>query len=725
MGNFQNDSVASDEQQYYATGKNPNDSDDDDFEALEKEDAQDEEDDVDFDFEDNGDEKLEEEKDGDKGWMAVKPFLGALVAPSDAPKNDGKMPAENLEVDWVYGYRGHDSRDNLVFDSAGRLVYPIAGFLIAFDAKEHTQQTWREHNDDIVCLAQSPANRDVIATGQVQTVSLSGRSKKPYICVTNVKDGSVTKLPARHKRAVRCVAFSKDGKYLASVGADGNNTVMIWDWASKQVLATSKGDTNKIHCIEWSNQDNNTLVTTGVKHLFFWEWDGFSTLKKRRGVTKGVGIQSYFCQKFAKDGSVLCGSKKGEICCFNTSNRTCSKQIGLHKGALFALCVLPDGSVATGGKDGFLRVLGANLKEKWSLKLRAKIRSINFDEDAKNLVVGCSNSDIYTVPVSGSSSAPNPVVEGHFEGEVWSLFADGGNDSFLTAGEDNRVFRWNTKSHKADGNGKVSQKKPPKTRRKYGVSTTSRLHPSQCARAIAQSPDGSHVAIGRNDGRLIVLDAKKLETVTVVNLNNHSKRKVKKQKGNWIEAMSYSPDGKYLAVGTHGIAICICDVSNGYKVATALKKHNSVITHLDWSKDGQHIRSTDKGYELLFYDIDTKAPEKSKQNPSAKSLKDLEWNTSSCVLTWGTQCVWDTDMDGSDVNAIDVYRKNGKNLVATGDDHGNVNLFRYPVLDVSNSQRRIHGHSAHVTNVRFTPDGKYLLTTGGGDKSVVQWKVTG
>ena len=32
------------------------------------------------------------------------------------------------------------------------------------------------------------------------------------------------------------------------------------------------------------------------------------------------------------------------------------------------------------------------------------------------------------------------------------------------------------------------------------------------------------------------------------------------------------------------------------------------------------------------------------------------------------------------------------------------------------------GHSSHVTKVRFTADGNYLISTGGHDKSIFQWK---
>ena len=36
--------------------------------------------------------------------------------------------------------------------------------------------------------------------------------------------------------------------------------------------------------------------------------------------------------------------------------------------------------------------------------------------------------------------------------------------------------------------------------------------------------------------------------------------------------------------------------------------------------------------------------------------------------------------------------------------------------------RKYTGHSAHVTNCRFSTDKRRVITTGGGDHSVFQWK---
>lgn len=36
--------------------------------------------------------------------------------------------------------------------------------------------------------------------------------------------------------------------------------------------------------------------------------------------------------------------------------------------------------------------------------------------------------------------------------------------------------------------------------------------------------------------------------------------------------------------------------------------------------------------------------------------------------------------------------------------------------------RKYVGHSAHVTNVRFTNDKSYVISTGGADHAIFQWR---
>ena len=61
--------------------------------------------------------------------------------------------------------------------------------------------------------------------------------------------------------------------------------------------------------------------------------------------------------------------------------------------------------------------------------------------------------------------------------------------------------------------------------------------------------------------------------------------------------------------------------------------------------------------------------------------------------------------------------------MATADDFGTVKLYKFPAHEQKEmAHHKYYGHSSHVTNVSFSNDGRYVITTGGEDKSIFQWK---
>ena len=63
-------------------------------------------------------------------------------------------------------------------------------------------------------------------------------------------------------------------------------------------------------------------------------------------------------------------------------------------------------------------------------------------------------------------------------------------------------------------------------------------------------------------------------------------------------------------------------------------------------------------------------------------------------------------------------------ILATADDFGAVILHPYPCVVNSGPRPAYTGHSAHVTKVRFGHDDTYLLSSGGAEHAVFQWRVT-
>jgi echinoderm microtubule-associated protein-like 1/2 len=65
-----------------------------------------------------------------------------------------------------------------------------------------------------------------------------------------------------------------------------------------------------------------------------------------------------------------------------------------------------------------------------------------------------------------------------------------------------------------------------------------------------------------------------------------------------------------------------------------------------------------------------------RQIPNGSSLRDVEWASQNCTLSFETIGIWPEGADGTDINV--ASRSKDKLLLATGDDFGKVKLFSYP-----------------------------------------------
>lgn len=74
--------------------------------------------------------------------MAVKPWLGVIknsVPSSYRPsKSDSMPPNASLDLEYIFGYRCHDTRNNLRYTSDGKILYHTAAVGIVLDPKTNT-----------------------------------------------------------------------------------------------------------------------------------------------------------------------------------------------------------------------------------------------------------------------------------------------------------------------------------------------------------------------------------------------------------------------------------------------------------------------------------------------------------------------------------------------------------------------------------------------------------
>ena len=175
-----------------------------------------------------------------------------------------------------------------------------------------------------------------------------------------------------------------------------------------------------------------------------------------------------------------------------------------------------------------------------------------------------------------------------------------------------------------------------------------------------------------------------------------------------------------MVFGTHGglSKIEIVKVLDGgkklQKVAAVDIKISSAVIHLDWSSDGNTVAVNSEAFELMWLDVNTK------KVLNASSVKDTDWYTWTARLGFPVQGIWPPCSDYMDTNS--VCRSNARTIVATADDNSKVNIFRYPCTVEHAGFTQYMGHSSHVTKVKFSHDDRFLVSTGGNDKTVLIWE---
>jgi len=198
--------------------------------------------------------------------------------------------------------------------------------------------------------------------------------------------------------------------------------------------------------------------------------------------------------------------------------------------------------------------------------------------------------------------------------------------------------------------------------------------------------------------------------------NLDTKIKTLKDADEWCEVIKYSPCGNYLAVGSHDNAVYIYTVNNDYSLYYKCAKHNSFVTSVDWSADSSYIRSVCGAYEKLYYNIRDKQFDAN----GLTNTKDTIWSSYSSKIGWDVEGIYPSGEDGSHINGVDASKD--KKLLATADDFGLLNIYRYPCCSLKHKAKSYGGHSEHVVRAIFTPDASRIFTIGGYDKAVIQWR---
>uniref|UniRef100_A0A673I244 Echinoderm microtubule-associated protein-like 1 n=1 Tax=Sinocyclocheilus rhinocerous TaxID=307959 RepID=A0A673I244_9TELE len=599
------------------------------------------------------------------------------------------LPPKKLKLDWVYGYRGRDCRSNLYLLPTGETVYFIASVVVLYNVDEQLQRHYTGHTDDIKCLAVHP-DKITIATGQVAGTSSDGKLLAPHVRVWDSVSLNTLHILGTgfFDRALVCLSFSKSngGSWLCVVDDSNDHILSVWDWQREERLAEVKCSNESVFVADFHPTDANIMVTCGKSHLYFWSLEKGSLVKKQGLFEKQEKPKFVLCVTFSENGEAITGDSSGNILVWGKGKRIKGLLLwtiqGAHEASVFALCMLRNGTLVSGGKDRKLISWDENFQKIQTVpELCGPIRTVA-EGRGETVLIGTTKNYVLQGNLDGEFI---PITQSHTD-ELWGLTVHPLKHQFLTCGHDKHVCLWDSASHQ-----------PIWTKTLEDAAQSAGFHPS-----------GATVAIGTQTGRWLVLDTESKDLVTVHTDGNEQ-----------LSVMRFSPDGHFLAIGSHDNYVYIYAVAENGKKYSRVGKcsgHSSFITHLDWSVDSQYLVSNSGDYEILYW-----IPSVCKQVVSVETTRDIEWASFTCTLGFHVFGLWPDGSDGTDINA--VCSSNAKRLLVTGDDFGEVHLFSFPCSQSRAPSHIYGGHSSHVTNVNFLHDDSHLISTGGKDMSVMQWRV--
>jgi WD40 repeat protein/tRNA A-37 threonylcarbamoyl transferase component Bud32 len=445
----------------------------------------------------------------------------------------------------------------------------------------------------------------------------------------DTKTGTVVRMLDGHKNPVRAVAFSGDGRLLATgdgdIGRGDAGEIRVWEVADGKLVRTFLGHTDPVVRLAF-HIGNIRLASASLDHTVkIWDLTSGSETLTLHAHTDAVRSVA-----FSRDGRRLASAGNDRLVrvwdgsAWEGPPRSFEREsfVG-HADRALGIAFHPDGQhLASVGGDWTLRI--------WQRGQSEAVRSIDLRR-IDNDYLKAPASDYFAVTYSAdgrqllTASSAGPVVvldsasgqfitalRGHAVGPIRGLTLRPDGKELATASWDRSVRVWdlverreklvlahhsepvNCVAYSPDGHWLASASYD-QTVRLWDVRTGDELRPPLMhpggVFGVAVSPDGKLLASAGNDGVVRIWDTADWHERTV--LMGHRSA---------VRAVVFSPDGRWLASAGHDWTVRLWRISDGEEAAV-FRGHTDRVHGLAFSPDGQTLASASYDKTIKLWDV--------------------------------------------------------------------------------------------------------------------------